>query len=189
MTCTHLRAVEQAIIDRGIREELRGTVWTKNCREWVYFECYIDLAAVRTKFALDPCVKDHVHRGTHSGSERGLYCEQCYDGVMGRYEAGEGIPVFRAESFCASCATLLPPGLDLNRKCLKCGFELHSCKMCAYFDTSLRFECSQPIKERIPRKDAHNNCTLYMVRSTIPRETSTSKPLDARAAFENLFRK
>ena len=90
---------------------------------------------------------------------------------------------------CASCATILPPGLDMNGKCLKCGFELHSCKMCAHFDTSARFECTQPIKERIPRKDAHNSCTLYMVRSTIERETSSSRPLDARAAFENLFKK
>ena len=90
---------------------------------------------------------------------------------------------------CASCATILPPGLDLNGKCLKCGFELHSCKMCAYFDTSARFECTQPIKERIARKTAHNTCQFYMVRSTIERETSTAKPLDARAAFENLFKK
>jgi hypothetical protein len=90
---------------------------------------------------------------------------------------------------CASCAAILPAGLDLNGKCLRCGFELHSCKMCTYFDTSARFECSQPIKERIPRKDAHNNCPLYMVRSTIERETSSSRPLDARSAFENLFKK
>jgi hypothetical protein len=90
---------------------------------------------------------------------------------------------------CASCATILPPGLDLNGKCLRCGFELHSCKMCTYFDTSARFECTQPITARIPRKDAHNECQLFMIRSTIERETSTSKPLDARAAFENLFRK
>jgi len=90
---------------------------------------------------------------------------------------------------CASCATILPPGLDLNGKCLRCGSELHSCKMCTYFDTSARWECTQPIKERTPRKDAHNKCTLFMVRSTIERETSTAKPLDARAAFENLFKK
>ena len=82
MTCTHLSAVEQAIIDRGIRELSRETGYWEPC-EWVYFECYIDLAAVRTKFALDPCVRDYVRRGTHEGSEKGLYCEQCHDGVTG----------------------------------------------------------------------------------------------------------
>ncbi len=90
---------------------------------------------------------------------------------------------------CASCATILPPGLDPNGKCLKCGFELHSCKMCTFFDTSARFECSRPIPARIPRKDAHNDCQLYLIRSTVERETSSSRPLDARAAFENLFKK
>ena len=90
---------------------------------------------------------------------------------------------------CASCATILPPGLDVNGKCLKCGFELHSCRMCTFFDTSARFECSRPIPVRIARKDAHNDCQLFLIRSTVERETSSSRPLDARAAFENLFKK
>jgi hypothetical protein len=90
---------------------------------------------------------------------------------------------------CASCATILPPGLDLKGHCLKCGFALHSCKMCTYFDTSARFECSQPIPARIPRKDAANECQFFLIRSTVERETSSSRPLDARAAFENLFKK
>ena len=90
---------------------------------------------------------------------------------------------------CASCATLLPPGLDLTGQCLRCGFELRSCKQCVYFDTSARFECTQPIKERIRRKDARNDCPFYAIRTTVERETSTSKPLDARGAFESLFKK
>jgi hypothetical protein len=90
---------------------------------------------------------------------------------------------------CASCATLLPPGLDLTGQCLRCGFELRSCKQCTHFDTSARFECTQPITERIPKKDARNACPFYAMRTTVERETSTSKPRDARAAFENLFRK
>ena len=90
---------------------------------------------------------------------------------------------------CASCAMILPVGIDLQGRCPKCGFELHSCKQCAFFDTAARFECTQPITARIPRKDARNNCNFYLPRTTIERETSTSKPLDARQAFENLFRK
>ena len=99
------------------------------------------------------------------------------------------MPAKREVIRCASCATILPPGLDLSGKCLRCGFELRSCKMCSYFDPSARFECTQPIQERIARKTAHNTCPFYMIRSTIERETSTAKPLDARAAFENLFKK
>jgi len=90
---------------------------------------------------------------------------------------------------CASCAALLPAGIDYTGKCPRCGFELHSCKQCAFFDTASRFECSQPVSARLPKKDARNHCNFYSPRATIERETSSSRPPDARAAFENLFRK
>ena len=99
------------------------------------------------------------------------------------------MPGKRSVVRCSSCAMVLPPGIDLLGKCPRCGFELHSCKQCAYFDTSSRFECSQPITARIPRKDAKNECALYAPRTTVERETSSSRPLDARQAFENLFKK
>jgi hypothetical protein len=109
-----------------------------------------------------------------------------------REQIGPRTPVMpgkREVSRCASCAMILPVGIDLQGRCPKCGFELHSCKQCAFFDTAARFECTQPITTRIPKKDARNHCNFYSVRTTIERETSTSKPLDARQAFENLFRK
>jgi hypothetical protein len=40
------------------------------------------------------CVQDHTHRGTHDGQERGFYCSQCHDGVMGRYDTAPGVAVF-----------------------------------------------------------------------------------------------
>ena len=90
---------------------------------------------------------------------------------------------------CAACATLLPTGIDFTGKCPRCNAELHSCKQCSFFDVSSRFECTQPVSARIPKKDSRNHCNFYSPRTTIERETSTAKPLDARAAFENLFRK
>jgi predicted RNA-binding Zn-ribbon protein involved in translation (DUF1610 family) len=90
---------------------------------------------------------------------------------------------------CASCAAILPPEIDLEGKCPRCGFELHSCKQCAYFDTSSRFECAQPVTARIPKKDGRNHCNFFAPRTTVERETSSSRPLDARQAFENLFKK
>ncbi|MBZ5520698.1 MAG: hypothetical protein LAP21_00430 [Acidobacteriia bacterium] len=88
MTCEHLKALEEAIIAAGMRETYRGQAWSNNCREWVYFDCYIDIEAVRKKFTLADCVHDHIHRGTHDGRERGLECTICHDGIMGSYEPG-----------------------------------------------------------------------------------------------------
>jgi hypothetical protein len=101
------------------------------------------------------------------------------------------MPGTRALSRCAQCGTVLqdipPTGL-----CPKCNFELHSCKQCMYFDPGSRFECMQPVPERVPKKDVRNNCTFYEIRVTREKETSTPaslKPNDARQAFENLFKK
>ena len=101
------------------------------------------------------------------------------------------MPGTRTVSRCSHCGTLLQALADPAGKCPKCGFELHSCKQCTYFDPSSRFECSQLIPERIPRKDARNECTFYAMRVMVEKETSTpgAKVQDARQAFENLFKK
>ncbi len=101
------------------------------------------------------------------------------------------MPGTRQVSRCAQCGTVLQ-GVPPDGKCGKCGFELHSCKQCMYFDPGSRFECMQPIQERVARKDAANQCTFYEIRVTREKETSTPaalKPSDARQAFENLFKK
>ena len=97
----------------------------------------------------------------------------------------------RTVSRCSQCGTLLPSTGELPEKCPKCGFELHSCKQCMYFDPSSRFECIQAVPERIPRKDVRNECTFYAIRVTSEKETTTpaaAKPASARQAFDNLFK-
>jgi hypothetical protein len=61
-----------------------------------------------------------------------------------------------------------------------------------YFDPGARFECMQPVKERIAKKDERNDCLFYEIRVSREKQTSTpvaQKPSDARQAFENLFKK
>jgi hypothetical protein len=102
------------------------------------------------------------------------------------------MPGKRTVSRCSQCGTVLPTMGEIPDNCPKCSFELHSCKQCTYFDPSKRFECMQPIPERIPRKDVKNACTFYAIRVTTEKETTTpvtGKPADARAAFDNLFKK
>jgi hypothetical protein len=102
------------------------------------------------------------------------------------------MPGTHTVSRCAQCGTLLTSISEPVGKCPKCGFELHSCRQCTYFDTSSRFECIQPIPERIPRKDERNACTFFSMRVRVEKETSTpssARPMDARTAFENLFKK
>ena len=103
---------------------------------------------------------------------------------------------------CSSCGAVLAPGFDQNGECPKCHFELHSCKQCVHFDTGRQFECTQPVAERVAKKDAKNNCAFYEFRMTVEKDTSpvtyatntpaapaAAKPNDARRAFEDLFKK
>lgn len=84
MVCEHLAPVEAELRARGVRGTFRGQAWSENCREWVYFDCVLDRAGLRRRFALAPCVVDHEHRGTHDGQEAGFVCTQHHDGIMGR---------------------------------------------------------------------------------------------------------
>jgi predicted RNA-binding Zn-ribbon protein involved in translation (DUF1610 family) len=102
------------------------------------------------------------------------------------------MPGTRTVSRCAECGALLENLSESSVQCPKCGFELHSCKQCEHFDPSQRFECNQPIPERISPKDKRNSCTFYSMRVRLEKETSSKqaqKPNDARQAFENLFKK
>ncbi len=93
----------------------------------------------------------------------------------------------RTVSRCAQCGAVLP-GLG-EGQCPKCGFELHSCKQCTHFEPASRFECRQPIPQRIVRKDARNDCAFYSLRVAVEKETGSARADDARRAFENLFKK
>ena len=94
-------------------------------------------------------------------------------------------------SRCAQCGTLLTTLSEPLGPCPKCGFELHSCKQCANFDPSRRFECLQPVPERIPKKDARNECKFYSISVRVEKQTSTgpaARPNSARKAFDDLFK-
>jgi len=101
------------------------------------------------------------------------------------------MPGSRSVSSCADCGTLLPASTESLVQCPNCQAELHSCKQCAHFDPGHRFECTQPIPERLPDKRARNECTLFSLRVAVQATTSSAsvRPEDARRAFGNLFRK
>ncbi len=103
---------------------------------------------------------------------------------------------------CSNCGAVLAPGFDPNGQCPRCHAEMHCCKQCVHFDTGKQFECTQPIPERIAKKDAKNNCTFFEFRMTVEKDTSpvayaaaapvattAARPNDARQAFEDLFKK
>jgi len=91
---------------------------------------------------------------------------------------------------CARCGNRLAVPVDLDARCSRCGVDIHACINCVSFDTSARWECSQPtLTARVSPKDARNACTLFEARTTIERETGTAQgPPSAKQAFDDLFK-
>jgi hypothetical protein len=99
--------------------------------------------------------------------------------LMGSHE------VFR----CARCGNRLALPVERDSRCSRCGVDLHSCVLCASFDTSARWECSQTaLTARVSPKDERNQCAWFSPRTTVERQTGTAGPTSARQAFDDLFK-
>ena len=107
---------------------------------------------------------------------------------------GRGVDQDKALVFrCKHCGerVLDLDSIGLDATCRKCGRDLHACAQCAHFDTTARFECSQPIPERIAAKQTRNRCTFYAPAKAfdLTGTRASATPDDARTAFDRLFKK
>src|SRR5262245_52319746 len=94
-------------------------------------------------------------------------------------------------SRCAACGAVLPVATSSLEQCPNCAAALHACRQCAHFDAGRRFECAEPIAERVADKNAANGCVSFALRVTVEQDASpdSTRPSDIRRAFDNLFRK
>jgi len=106
------------------------------------------------------------------------------------------MPGFQELLRCAMCGAVVPNSVEITEgsQCPKCAADLRCCKNCSNFDAGAKFECTEPILQRITKKDIRNNCTYFVARTSIERETHDSggpsiRPSSARSAFDNLFKK
>ena len=81
--CEHLIALDKELKSMGIKETSRGQPWTGNCREWVYYDCVLDLEKIRTRYKFPSFIESHSNDDPRSGLEAGFVCDQCKDGVVG----------------------------------------------------------------------------------------------------------
>jgi len=94
-------------------------------------------------------------------------------------------------SRCGACGAVLPIATATLEQCPNCRAAIRACRQCTHFDTSRRFECEEPIVERIADKNARNDCAAFSLRVTVERDASpdSTRPGDIRRGFDNLFRK
>ena len=97
----------------------------------------------------------------------------------------------RTVSRCGACGDLLPIATGSLEACPSCRAAIHACRQCAHFDVSQRFQCTQPIPERIEDKTARNDCGSFTLRVSVEKNASPDgkSAADIRRAFDNLFKK
>jgi len=95
MLCEHLQPLEAELKAAGVPETFRGQAWSSNCREWVYFSCFLDLPSIRRRLKLSGTVTNHSLNKRFQGEERGFVCSQHHDAIMGFYEEKAGSPVIK----------------------------------------------------------------------------------------------
>jgi len=88
----------------------------------------------------------------------------------------------------ASLAVLSLPFMRLDT-CPKCRAELHVCKLCVDYDTSVAKHCREPTAEEVQDKTRANFCDFYKPRPgayTAPNTAAVDKSL---SELEKLFGK
>ena len=92
---------------------------------------------------------------------------------------------------CAACGAALPIADASLTECPACRAALHACRQCTHFEPTRRFQCAQPVIERIADKNAGNDCDGFALRVTVERDASPDgpRPDDVRRSFNNLFKK
>ncbi|MBI3637308.1 MAG: hypothetical protein HY216_14025 [Candidatus Rokubacteria bacterium] len=104
---------------------------------------------------------------------------------------GGGMLAQRHVSRCAACGAVLPLAVSSLVECPQCRAAIHACRQCTHFEPGRRFECTEPIPERLADKNARNECPAFSLRVTVERDASpdSTRPSDIRRGFDNLFKK
>ena len=93
---------------------------------------------------------------------------------------------------CWKCGVSLAAlSLPLRRldECPKCRAELHVCRMCVDYSTSVAKHCREPTAEEVRDKTSANFCDHFKPRSNAYTPPDTAAVSEAQAALAKLFGK
>jgi hypothetical protein len=93
---------------------------------------------------------------------------------------------------CWKCGVALAAlSLPLRRldECPKCRSELHVCRMCVDYTTSVAKHCREPTAEEVRDKTSANFCDHFKPRANAYTPPNTAAVSEAQAALAKLFGK
>ena len=96
------------------------------------------------------------------------------------------------ELVCWKCgASLAALTLPLRRleECPRCRAQLHVCRMCLEYDTTVATRCREPTAEEVRNKEGANFCAFFTPRPGAYTAPNTAEAERARAELDKLFGK
>ncbi len=95
-----------------------------------------------------------------------------------------------SELRCWKCGTglekvLLP--LSRTAQCKSCHVDLHVCRMCRFYDTSVSNSCTEPLAEKVTDKKRRNFCGYLQPNPRAWRPADSGKTESAKQQLNALF--
>ena len=88
---------------------------------------------------------------------------------------------------CGHALDDMPMPLRRRDECPACGTDLHVCRMCEFYDTSVAKSCREPVAEEVSDKERANFCDYFRGRSLAHAAGGVVEAEAARSQLESLF--
>lgn len=88
---------------------------------------------------------------------------------------------------CGASVDGLPIPFARLAECPVCAADLHVCRMCAFYDTSVARSCREPVAEDVNDKTRANFCDYFQAQSGAYRPSNCQAAHAARAELDALF--
>lgn len=88
---------------------------------------------------------------------------------------------------CGHALEEMPMPLRRRDECPACGADLHVCRMCEFYDTSVAKSCREPVAEEVTDKERANFCDYFRGRSGVQAAGGAGEARVARAELDALF--
>ncbi|KAA3633795.1 MAG: hypothetical protein DWQ02_12580 [Bacteroidetes bacterium] len=79
-----IRQIAEHLYDQGISITFFGKAWSGCTNNWIYFDTYLDLDDLKSRFNLDENLEVHENRDPKSGLERGFIDKVTGEAIMGK---------------------------------------------------------------------------------------------------------
>lgn len=88
---------------------------------------------------------------------------------------------------CGHALDEMPVPLRRRDECPACAADLHVCRMCEFYDTSVAKGCREPVAEEVTDKERANFCDYFRGQAGVQAAGGAGEADAARAQLEALF--